>query len=85
MAIALDLSAGIVTDGSARPVQTINSSTYDPSLIIYYKMRGYYAAGSTYEVYVVLGQPSNIPPSGHILENVEVVAAWIDGKVTVQL
>jgi hypothetical protein len=86
MSLALDLSPGIVVNGSiSRPTQTINSSTYDQSLIVYYKMRGFYVAGSTYEVYVVAGQPSNIPPSGHTLENVEVVAAWIDGKITVQL
>lgn len=42
----------------------------------YYKMRGYYVAGTVYEVYVVTGAPSSTAPSGHTLTNVTVVATW---------
>lgn len=42
----------------------------------YYKMRGYYVAGSVYETYVVVGSPSATPPSGHALIEVAIVATW---------
>jgi hypothetical protein len=42
----------------------------------YYKMRGYYVSGSVYETYVVSGSPSAIPPSGHVLIDVAIVATW---------
>jgi hypothetical protein len=44
-----------------------------PSTIHTYKMRGYYAAGATYETWVSIGSPSVTPPSGHTLLDVEVV------------
>ena len=39
----------------------------------YYKMRGYYVAGSTYETYEVVNAPSLPPPSGHTLIDVTIV------------
>lgn len=42
----------------------------------YYKMRGYYVTGSVYETYVVTGNPSETPPSGHTLIDVSIVATW---------
>lgn len=42
----------------------------------YYQMRGWYAAGSTYESWTAAGSPSYTPPSGHTLTGVVVVAFW---------
>lgn len=80
---ASDLSS-TMQDDAFRPVQPLGGSTYDNALITFYKMRGFYVAGSVYETYVVAGYPSTIPPSGHSLINVAVVAVWIDDKILVQ-
>ena len=42
----------------------------------YYQMQGYYAAGNVYEVWVDVNTPTNNPPSGHVLQDVEVAATW---------
>lgn len=44
--------------------------------VTYYKMRGYYTVGAVYETYVVAGSPSAIPPSGHALIDIAIVATW---------
>lgn len=58
------------------PTQIGGGGGGGPSLINYYKMRGYYVAGSTYETYVVTGSPSTTPPSGHTLIDVAIVSEW---------
>ena len=54
------------------------ASAYDalvePS-IRFYKIRGYYAAGSTFETWVSQYADSS-PPSGHTLQNISVVDTW---------
>jgi len=47
-----------------------------PTVTTYYKMRGYYVAGAVYETWVVTGDPSVTPPSGHTLTNVVIVSTW---------
>jgi hypothetical protein len=42
----------------------------------YFQMRGWYISGETYETWVVANVPSSIPPSGHILIDVEIAATW---------
>src|ERR1017187_1223054 len=50
------------------------------NLLAYYKMVGYYATGSIYESFVVIGAPSSAttvnPNTGHILTNTYVAAVW---------
>lgn len=79
----VDLSSTVLDD-MYRPVPNVSGTNYDNALITFYKMRGYYVAGAHYETYVVAGAPSTIPPSGHTLINVAVVATWIDDKILVQ-
>lgn len=40
----------------------------------YFQMRGWYAAGSTYETWTSINAPNFSPPSGHALSDVAVVA-----------
>ena len=47
-----------------------------PTITTYYKMRGYYVAGSVYETWVVTEAPSITPPSGHTLSNVVIISTW---------
>jgi hypothetical protein len=61
-----DLSGPQKLTSSLYPFNT----DYDPVSPVRFKMRGYYVAGATYESFVVLGAPSNTPPSGHTLINV---------------
>jgi hypothetical protein len=42
----------------------------------YYKMCGWYATGSVFEVWVSAGSPSLTPPSAHILSNIFIVTSW---------
>ena len=52
------------------------NTDYDPINLVHFKMRGYYVAGATYETFVVVGIPSNNPPSGHPLINVIIEAIF---------
>jgi hypothetical protein len=79
----IDLSSSILED-QYQPVQSISGTAYDNALTVFYKMRGYYAAGTEYEIYIAEGAPSSIPPSGHTLTNVTIMASWIDDKIMVQ-
>jgi hypothetical protein len=41
---------------------------------LYYKMQGWYAAGSVYETWISINSPGNTPnPSGHTLTNITIV------------
>jgi hypothetical protein len=42
----------------------------------YFQMQGWYAAGQVYENWIVVGTPTNNPPSGHILQDVRIAASW---------
>lgn len=63
-----------------------NSYGYDGTFItngstgtaatIYYRMRGYYIAGLTYEYWTATGAPNTTPPSGHSLDNIVIIASW---------
>jgi hypothetical protein len=44
-----------------------------PASITYYKMQGWYAAGSTYETWTSANAPNSTPPSGHTLSDIKVV------------
>lgn len=44
----------------------------------YFKVQGYNPLTGTYEVWHCRGTPLLLPPSGHHLLNVSVVASWID-------
>lgn len=44
--------------------------------IQYFKIRGYYVAGSTYEVWISQVVPNLTPPSGHTLTNITIVSTW---------
>ena len=44
----------------------------------YFKVQGYNPLTGTYEVWHCRGTPLLLPPSGHNLLNVAVVASWID-------
>jgi len=44
----------------------------------YYKMQGYNTSTQRYEVWHSMGAPLFDPPSGHSLENITLVASWID-------
>lgn len=41
--------------------------------ITYYKMQGWYVAGSAYETWVAVNAPNSTPPSGHTLTDITVV------------
>lgn len=41
--------------------------------VIYYKMQGWYAAGSVYENWVSTNAPNYTPPSGHSLSNIVII------------
>lgn len=45
---------------------------------IYYKMEGYNTSTQQYENWHSMGAPLLVPPSGHTLTNISVVASWID-------
>lgn len=51
--------------------------TLPASRIQYYKMIGYYAVGSVYEVWITLNAPNSTPPSGHSLQNITVSSTWL--------
>ena len=54
------------------------ASAYDALVepaIRFYKIRGYYAAGATFETWVSQYADSP-PPSGHTLQNISVVDTW---------
>lgn len=54
------------------------ASAYDALVepaIRFYKIRGYYAAGATFETWVSQFADSP-PPSGHTLQNISVVDTW---------
>lgn len=50
---------------------------YTSNTFTYYKMCGYYVAGSAFEAWVSTGTPAITPPSGHTLQNVFIVTTWI--------
>lgn len=75
------LSGGGVTSpwgaGSKIWSQSLAAGASSPVIArTYYQMRGWYAAGSTYETWVAVGAPSIMPPSGHVLTGIVVVATW---------
>lgn len=45
-----------------------------PAVNTYYKMQGWYAAGSVYETWISVNSPNTTPPSGHTLTGVKVVS-----------
>ncbi len=51
--------------------------TIPTARIQYYKMIGYYLAGSVFEVWVALNAPSSTPPSGHSLQDITVSSTWL--------
>ena len=55
------------------------------SFTYYFKMRGYYAAGDTYEIYVVADDPFTTPPSGHTLTQLIILSTWtsLSGSIIV--
>jgi hypothetical protein len=61
------------TQGSAGEVLLFK---YTSNTFTYYKMCGYYVAGSAFEVWVSTGTPTNTPPSGHTLTNIFIAATW---------
>jgi hypothetical protein len=50
----------------------IESTSAVPNLLKY-KMQGWYAAGSVWEVWVVATAPNTFPPSGHTLTEISFV------------
>lgn len=50
--------------------------TNPPVLVTYFKMRGFYAVGGVYETWIVTGNASLTPPSGHTLTNISITASW---------
>lgn len=44
-----------------------------PAQITYYKMQGWYVAGSVYETWTSANAPNSTPPSGHTLSDIKVV------------
>lgn len=64
----------------ALPASTVDPPVYSAKtsagVALYYQMRGWYAAGSTYESWVAVGAPNTSNPSGNPLTNIVVVAVW---------
>jgi hypothetical protein len=56
--------------------ESANLPTTSSGPTIYYKMRGYYVDGSTYETYILTGTPTGFPPSGHTLTNICIISTW---------
>lgn len=55
------------------------ASAYDSLVepaIRFYKLRGYYVAGSMFETWVTK-DPDAAPPSGHTLTNISIVDTWV--------
>jgi hypothetical protein len=44
----------------------------------YFKIQGFNISTGKYEVWFSTGTPLLIPPSGHALSNIGVIATWID-------
>jgi hypothetical protein len=44
--------------------------------VLYFQMRGYYAAGAAFETWTTTNAPSTSPPSGHSLTGLAVVGRW---------
>lgn len=52
------------------------------SKIKYFLMRGWYAAGSTYESWVAIGAPNSTPPTGRSLSDIIIVMSWLNDAIT---
>ncbi len=80
---ANDISAAIKQDIITGDPALIENSTYDNALPTYYKIKGLYPPTGLFEVFVVVGRPTNInPTNNHVLTNTTVLATWISEKVT---
>lgn len=69
---AVDLAESLVPSGRTSNVGAIIGIVE----ITYYKMQGFFAAGSVYETWVGVGSPNTSPPSGHTLTNIVVVSTF---------
>ncbi len=52
----------------------INNGNGIPATSTYYKMQGWYVAGSVYETWIAINAPNNTPPSGHTLTHIVIVS-----------
>lgn len=63
-------SAGFLGMDSVAPLTT--------TFHIYFKVQGYNTATNSYETWHCRDVPIYLPPSGHNLQNVSIIASWID-------
>jgi hypothetical protein len=52
------------------PAAVMNAISSGVIVKIAYKNEGWYATGSVFEVWVTIGGPSTLPPSGHSLADI---------------
>ena len=84
MSQALDLTHTIMEDTIiSHDSNLLESNIYDNALPTYLKIKGFYPLGNVYEIFVILGTPTNVNPiTGHTLTNIIILASWISEKVT---
>lgn len=63
---------------------SVSAVAFNPSTKVttgfntYFKLQGFNTSTNSYEVWFSMGAPLLIPPSGHLLSNIEIVLTWID-------
>ena len=65
---------GYIGQGYVQPINIAGGG--GATTVTYYKMRGYYVAGSVWETWVSTGSPGS-PPSGHTLIDTVIVSKWV--------
>jgi hypothetical protein len=76
-----DYQGNFVTGTYNPSVQVVpfnSSAKVSTGFNTYFKLQGFNTSTNKYEVWFSMGSPLLIPPSGHLLSNIEVVLVWID-------